>query len=111
MNFIGMYTFDKGFVKGLRLGASTTVGWKTGMYYYYPLGVGVLTNRTMLYEPTETLINGIFGYSHKFKRITFSTQLNINNLFDEKYFGMFAAYGAITNGAPRSATLTLKYRF
>lgn len=40
-----------------------------------------------------------------------SAQLNINNVFDEKYFGMFAAYGAITYGAPRSATLTLKYRF
>lgn len=40
-----------------------------------------------------------------------SAQLNISNLLDEKHFGMFAAYGAITYGAPRSAALTLKYRF
>lgn len=40
-----------------------------------------------------------------------SAQLNINNVFNEKYFGMFAAYGAITYGAPRNATLALKYRF
>jgi len=40
-----------------------------------------------------------------------SAQLNINNVLDEKYFSMFAAYGAITYGAPRNATLTLKYRF
>lgn len=40
-----------------------------------------------------------------------SAQLNINNLLDEKHFGMFAAYGAITYGAPRNAALTLKYRF
>ena len=40
-----------------------------------------------------------------------SAQLNINNVLDAKYFGMFAAYGAITYGAPRNATVTLKYRF
>ena len=40
-----------------------------------------------------------------------SAQLNINNVFDEKYFGMFAAYGGVTYGAPRNATMTLKYRF
>lgn len=40
-----------------------------------------------------------------------SAQFNINNAFDKKHFGMFAAYGAITYGAPRSASLTLKYRF
>jgi len=82
MNFIGVYTIPNGIFKGVRLGGSTSIGWKTGMYYYYPLGVGVLSDRTMLYEPTETLINGILGYSHKFKRITFSTQLNINNMFN-----------------------------
>lgn len=40
-----------------------------------------------------------------------SAQFNINNVFDEKYFGMFAAYGGVTYGAPRNATMTLKYRF
>lgn len=40
-----------------------------------------------------------------------SAQLNINNIFDKKYFAMFEAYGAITYGAPRNATLTMKYRF
>lgn len=40
-----------------------------------------------------------------------SAQLNINNALDEKYVGMFDAYGAITYGAPRNATLTLRYKF
>ena len=40
-----------------------------------------------------------------------SAQLNLNNVLDKKHFGMFAAYGTITYGAPRSAALTLKYRF
>ncbi|HEY0588492.1 MAG TPA: TonB-dependent siderophore receptor [Pseudoduganella sp.] len=40
-----------------------------------------------------------------------SAQLNVNNLFDKKHFGMFAAYGAITYAAPRSVSASLKYRF
>ncbi|MEB0084807.1 TonB-dependent receptor, partial [Glaciimonas sp. Gout2] len=37
-----------------------------------------------------------------------SAQLNINNVLDTNYFGVFGAYGAITYGAPRDATVTLK---
>jgi outer membrane receptor for ferric coprogen and ferric-rhodotorulic acid len=40
-----------------------------------------------------------------------SAQFNINNAFDKKHFGMFAAFGAITYSAPRTAALTVKYRF
>ena len=40
-----------------------------------------------------------------------SAQVNIDNAFDKKHFGMFAAYGAITYAAPRTASVSLKYRF
>ncbi len=40
-----------------------------------------------------------------------SAQFNLNNALDKTHFGMFAAYGAITYAAPRSAALSLKYRF
>ncbi|MCE3262999.1 MAG: porin [Pseudoduganella sp.] len=40
-----------------------------------------------------------------------SAQVNIDNLFDKRHFGMFAAYGAITYAAPRSVSASLKYRF
>jgi outer membrane receptor for ferric coprogen and ferric-rhodotorulic acid len=40
-----------------------------------------------------------------------SAQFNLNNALDKKHFGMFAAYGAITYAAPRSASVLLKYRF
>jgi outer membrane receptor for ferric coprogen and ferric-rhodotorulic acid len=40
-----------------------------------------------------------------------SAQLNLNNVFDKTHFGMFAAYGGINYQAPRSAALTLRYRF
>lgn len=38
-------------------------------------------------------------------------QLNVDNAFDEEYFGMFAAYNALTYGSPRNVTATLRYRF
>lgn len=41
----------------------------------------------------------------------FSVQLNVDNALDEKHFGMFAAYNAITYGAPRSVQASLRYRF
>lgn len=40
-----------------------------------------------------------------------SAQLNINNVTNRKYYGMFDAYSQITYLAPRNATLTMKYRF
>ncbi len=40
-----------------------------------------------------------------------SAQFNLNNALDKKHFGMFAAYGAITYAAPRTASATLRYRF
>jgi len=40
----------------------------------------------------------------------FSAQLNINNLLDKTYYGMFDAYDQTTYGAPRNATLMLKYK-
>ncbi|MGQ0892094.1 TonB-dependent siderophore receptor [Acinetobacter baumannii] len=41
----------------------------------------------------------------------FSAQLNINNLFNKDYYGIFPAYAQTTWGAPRNATLTLRYKF
>jgi len=40
-----------------------------------------------------------------------SAQLNVNNAFDKTHFGMFAAYGALTYGAPRTVAALLKYKF
>lgn len=40
-----------------------------------------------------------------------SAQLNVHNVFDKTYYGMFDVYSQFTYGAPRSATLSLKYKF
>ncbi|ODN68217.1 TonB-dependent siderophore receptor [Methylophaga muralis] len=40
-----------------------------------------------------------------------SAQLNINNVFDEKYYTNIGFYSQLAYGAPRNANLTLKYDF
>lgn len=40
-----------------------------------------------------------------------SAQLNVNNVFDKTYYGMFETYNQFTYGAPRNATLSLQYKF
>lgn len=40
-----------------------------------------------------------------------SAQLNVNNLFDKKYFSQIGFYSRGTYGPPRSAVATLRYRF
>ncbi|PUA17332.1 ferric-rhodotorulic acid/ferric-coprogen receptor FhuE [Glaciimonas sp. PCH181] len=62
----------------------------------------------MIEQKSYSLVNLMARYEFT-KQL--SAQLNVNNVLDTKYFGMFPAYGALTYGAPRNATLTLKYRF
>ena len=106
MNFIGVYTVPEGWLKGVRLGGSTSIAWKTSEYYYYTSGVAQVATspRVMYYYPTETLINGIIGYSHKFRRITFSTQLNVNNMFNHYHVLLLPSSFNGWNG-PNNATI------
>lgn len=40
-----------------------------------------------------------------------SAQVNVNNVFDKKYFSQIGFYNQLAYGAPRNAMLTLKYQF
>lgn len=59
-------------------------------------------------QDSYTLVNLMARYEFS-KQL--SAQLNINNLLDTKYFGMYAASDQITYGAPRNANLVLRYKF
>lgn len=105
MNFIGVYTVSEGMFKGVRLGGSGSIAWETSNYYYYPAGVAAVnSNRIMLYFPTEPVFMGLVGYTHKFRKYTFSTQLNINNMFNHYHVLLLPSY---VNGwaGPNNATL------
>ena len=105
MNFIGVYTIPDGIFKGVRLGGTTSLAWKTSLYYYYPQGVAAInSSRIMFYDPTEAYFTGIIGYSHKFRKVNFSTQLNINNIFNHYHLLLLPSY---VNGWSSQVNATL----
>jgi len=110
VNFAAIYTVPTGLLKGLMAGGTGSIAWKTSEYYYYPLGVSVLNDRSLLYLPTEALFNGILGYSHKFRRVNFSTQLNINNVFNH-YHVIILPNSATGWAGPNNATIDQQPRF
>ena len=109
LNFTGVYTVPGGIFKGLKIGGSSTFAWQTSLYYYYTNGVasGVTqagAGRTLYTEPTQALFNGIIGYTHKFGRFTFASQVNIANLFNHYHVLYLPSYVNGWNG-PNTATI------
>lgn len=81
------------------------VNWQGMTYTYAQNSLGTTEKiEQKAYAIVDLMARYEFG-----KRV--SAQLNINNLFDKTYYGMFDAYSQITYGAPRSATLSMKYTF
>ncbi|GAB2473910.1 ferric-rhodotorulic acid/ferric-coprogen receptor FhuE [Comamonas humi] len=64
---------------------------------------------------TQRVEQGAYALASLMARYEFtpqlSAQLNVNNVTNRKYYGMFDAYGQITYQAPRNATLMVKYKF
>ena len=81
------------------------VNWQSAIYTnaVNPLGV-----TEKVEQKAYALVNLMARYEFS-KQL--SAQLNINNLFDKTYFNMFDAYDQITYGAPRSVSLSMKYKF
>jgi hypothetical protein len=51
------------------------------MFYYYPNGIATL-QRQLFTAPNLTTVNLIAGYAHKFKHVTFLSQVNVNNMLN-----------------------------
>ena len=68
-------------LKGLKMGAGL-VGRTGQVAYESPDGVSYLTDRI----PGWTIVNAMASYSWQFEKARLVGQLNINNLFDKKYF-------------------------
>jgi outer membrane receptor for ferric coprogen and ferric-rhodotorulic acid len=84
------------------------VNYEGRTYTVDPGAPGFATNGGVIAQDAFTLVNLMARYDIS-KNL--SAQLNVNNVTDKKHFGMFAAYGAITYAAPRTTSLTLKYKF
>ncbi len=103
MNLTNVYTFREGWWRGIRLGGTVVSTWKNSGYYYFPTGVATPNNRQMFFLPNQTTVSAILGYEKKFRRVTFSTQLNINNLLNRYNVVLLPSY---INGwsGPNNAT-------
>ncbi|MFT3848143.1 MAG: TonB-dependent siderophore receptor [Propionivibrio sp.] len=88
---------------GLTLGGGVNWQSETHTDAVNPLG-----NVERIKQDAYSIVNLMARYDFS-KQL--SAQLNINNVFDEKYFSMFDAYDQMTYGAPRSATLKMTYKF
>jgi outer membrane receptor for ferric coprogen and ferric-rhodotorulic acid len=84
------------------------VNWEGRTYTLDPGAPANTPTRGVINQDSFALVNLMARYEIS-KNL--SAQLNVNNAFDKKHFGMFAAYGAITYAAPRTTSLTLKYKF
>jgi outer membrane receptor for ferric coprogen and ferric-rhodotorulic acid len=86
------------------------VNWESRTYTADPAApaAAIKANGGLIEQDSFALVNLMARYDISDK---LSAQANLNNVTDKTHFGMFAAYGAITYAAPRSASLTLKYKF
>jgi hypothetical protein len=80
MNFTSVYTFTSGWLNGFRAGGTAIGSWDYAAFYY--LTNPNSTQRNLFKLPITPQFNAILGYEHKFGRITWSTQLNIDNMFN-----------------------------
>ena len=80
VNFTAVYTVPAGWAKGLRLGGTFQGSWDYADFFY--LNDPASPNRTLFKLPIAPQFNGIAGYSRKFHRVTWSTQVNVYNVFN-----------------------------
>ena len=81
------------------------VNWESSNY---TLATNPLSQTEKLKQDSYALVRLMAKYQ---MTPALSAQLNINNVFDEKYYTNIGFYSQLAYGAPRNANLTLKYDF
>lgn len=82
VNFTNAYSFRSGRLKGLTIGGTAGLGWRRNMYNYYVASVAPGVPRALFRQPTLVRFDSMLGYRHKFSRFAWSTQINVNNIFN-----------------------------
>jgi len=123
LNLTNIYVFDSGIAKGIMIGGSVNGAYNTVKYYYNPAATFTTANLGMVpfYAPNMTTINPTIGYTHKFKKFTFKTQLNVTNMLNHYDViicpSQVTGYNTASNlvatyyGQPRVYTLTTTLKF
>jgi hypothetical protein len=120
-NFTNVYTFASGWEKGISLGGTISGAWKYRDYYFFKNGVAPGSTASLFELPTSIQTSLILGYTRKFHRITWSTQLNVSNLFNHydvvilpnatTGYTTAAGLNATFNNQPRAYTFTNSIKF
>ena len=82
LNLTSVYTVPKGWLKGFRVGGSALLGWRNTAFYYYPAGVSISGGSELFSYPNQVRFDLIAGYTKRFRKITWSSQINVSNLFN-----------------------------
>ena len=83
ISFTNMYSFSQGMLRGFRLGGTTGFSWKNRGYYYYPGVVTPEAQRALYMRGDRMNFNLIAGYTRTFGKYVWSTQFNMNNMFND----------------------------
>lgn len=97
-NLFTTYQIDK-----LTVGGGFT--WESSNY---TIATNPLSQTEKLKQDSYALVNLMAKYQFSPE---LSAQLNINNLFDEKYYSQIGFYSQFAYGAPRNTNVTLRYDF
>jgi outer membrane receptor protein involved in Fe transport len=108
-SFTNVYNVSSGPLKGLKIGGTGRIAWDLRRYYHYVATVAPGEPRELFRYPTMVQFDGILGYSRKFGRYTWSTQLNVANLFNQ-YDVLITPNAATGYGGVKSAVLTQQPR-
>ncbi len=119
LNFTNMYTFTAGALKGFRIGGTGLFMRRLADYYYYPEGYSPVAERVIFFRPTQVRFNGILAYERKLRKVTWSLQLNVNNIFNNydvlirpnNIAGFSGINNAIFSAQPREYTWTATLKF
>jgi hypothetical protein len=94
------------------------LGWNHRNFYYYPSGIGngVTSPRALFKYPIRPQFGLIASYEKKVRKLVFSSQININNIFNKYHviilpnatngWNTGAALNAVFDQQPRSFVWT-----
>ena len=112
-NFTSTYTVREGRLKGLDLGGSLILGWRNRGFYYYPNNyTGASSERTLFFTPTRVSVNPMLAYTHRFRRVTWATRVNIDNLFNHYHVILLphavSGWSSVKSTPPRRSQFAIR---
>ena len=82
--FTSIYTLPEGWAKGFEFGGTASAQWRFMALNYNPSATQVdPANNMQFFLPTQWRFDLITGYTHKLGRFTWTTRLNVNNVFNQ----------------------------